>query len=210
MLPLILLAASLIPSQQTSAECVDTGAQTATTQTQPVRGPGGVSAVLKVSTEDDHSKNSHECNADYLLLVTPAKGGAPSVVDIDTVDGSWGRTLSPRLDGFSQDGKHIFGIIAEGGKWPLALLFDYDTTSEGSPQLIDLNMQFARTLPPTCISKFGVIGTAEAGGIVLELNSTEPCGTARRWIVFASGGKPRPLSTGVSIVDLYESKGATR
>src|SRR6266581_9348661 len=60
----ILLAASLLPVQQTSMKCVDTGAEIAAAQTQPLAGPGGASAQLKVSTADDHSKNSHECNAE--------------------------------------------------------------------------------------------------------------------------------------------------
>jgi len=37
MLPLILFAASLLPSQQASMECVDTGANIAATETPAVR-----------------------------------------------------------------------------------------------------------------------------------------------------------------------------
>jgi hypothetical protein len=207
MLPLILLAASLLPSEQATTTCVDTGASTATAQTQPVRGPAGVTAVLKVSTADDHSKNSHECEAEYQLLVTPASGGTPMVVDIDTVDYDWGRSLSFRLDGFSQDGKHVFGIISEGGKYPITLLFDYDTTSRGAPpQLIDLKMQFAGIVPAMCISTFGVIGTTETGAIVLELNSAKPCGAARRWLIKSTNSKPRPLPHDAAMESLYQLK----
>jgi hypothetical protein len=92
MLPLILLAASLLPSQQAVMECADTGATIATAETQPVRGPSGATAVLKVSASDDHSKDSHDCNADYKLVVTPAAGGAPAEVDFLASDGDYGRS----------------------------------------------------------------------------------------------------------------------
>src|ERR1700739_4573160 len=92
MLPLILLVASLLPAQQASMECVDTGANIAATETQAVSGANGATAVLKVSTADDHSKNSHECNADYKLVVTPANGGAPVEAGFLALDGDCGRT----------------------------------------------------------------------------------------------------------------------
>jgi hypothetical protein len=99
MLPFILFAA-LAATQQISMEC----ANTADAQTQPVRGPAGSSAILKVSSSDDASKDSHQCSADYQLLVTPATGETPTTVDFLSSDGDYGRSLSVRLDGFSQDG----------------------------------------------------------------------------------------------------------
>ena len=50
MFPFLLFAASLFPSQQGCAQCVDRGTRIAVTETQPVRGPSGTTAVLKVST----------------------------------------------------------------------------------------------------------------------------------------------------------------
>lgn len=205
MLPLILLAASLLPAQQASMECVDTGAQTATAETQPVRGPGGTSAVLKVASTDDHSKNSHECWADYQLLVTPAHGGSPVTVDLDSSDGDWGRSLSLLLAGFSNDGQHVVGILAEGGKSPVALLFDYNTGS-GQVQLVDLKMPFAHILAANCRQTLIVIGMTKAGGIVMESSSEKVCGPGRRWVVDPAGSKAQPLSPGTLILGLYESK----
>ena len=92
MLLLILLAAALAPSQQGYLECADV----ASTQTEPVAGPAGASAVFKLTTEDDHSKNSHLCNAEYRLLISGA-AGTPHVVDVLTSNGDWGRSLSLRL-----------------------------------------------------------------------------------------------------------------
>jgi hypothetical protein len=101
----ILFATLILPAWQASTHCVDSGADTATTQTQPLSGPGGASAVLKVSTADDHSKNSHECMAEYQLGFTPAGGGAPVYVDLIASDADYDRIISLRLYGFSQDGK---------------------------------------------------------------------------------------------------------
>src|ERR1700752_644621 len=206
MLPLILLAASLLPTQQASMDCADTGAQTATAQTQPVRGPGGASVVLKVSSTDDHSKNSHECWADYQLLVTPAQGGSPVTVDLDSSDGDWGRSLSLNLAGFSNDGQHVLGILAEGGKYSIALLLDYNTGSV-QVQLVDLKMQFARIMPARCSESLDVAGTTQGGAIVLQQTSDKPCGTNRRWQLAPAASKPpQPLPAGASILPLYDSK----
>lgn len=202
MLPLILLAASLLPSQQVSVECVDTVATVAATETQPVHGPGGATAVLKVSTADDHSKNSHDCNADYKLVVTPAKGGAPVEADFLASDGDYGRTLSLHLAGFSQDGKRVLGILAESGKYPTILLFDYHEGG-GPVQIVDLRMQFARVAPPGCGLTLEVIGTTASGAIVVESNSEKACGSSRRWLVDSAVTKAQPLLAKVTVIGLF-------
>ncbi len=209
MLPLILLAASLLLSQQSSMECLDTSPNMAATETPAVRGPAGATAVLKVSTADDHSKNSHDCNADYKLVVTPATGGAPVEVDFLASDGDYGRSLSLRLTGFSQDGKRVLGILTEGGKYSTTLLFDYHAGDAQVP-LLDLKMQFARVAPPGCVQTLEVIGTTASGAIVMESNSETACGSSRRWLVDAAGSKARPLPSSAAILGLYESKGSAQ
>jgi hypothetical protein len=206
MLPLILIAASLLPSQKAAMECADTGAAIASAETQPVRGPSGATAVLKVSTSDDHSKDSHDCNADYKLAVTPSAGGSPVEVDFLASDGDYGRSLSLRLAGFSQDGKRVLDILAEGGKYPTMLLFDYHG-SNAPVAIVDLKMQFARVSTPGCIETLEVIGTSASGAIVLESISEKACGSSRRWLVDDAGDKARPLPPGGSIQGLYGSKG---
>jgi hypothetical protein len=209
MLPLILLAASLLHSQQASMECVDTGANIAATETQEVRGPRGATAVLKVSTADDHSKNSHDCMADYKLVVTPATGSAPVEIDFLASDGDYGRTLSLRLAGFSQDGKRVLGILAEGGKYSTTFLFDYHAGDAQAP-IVDLQALFKRVAPPGCIQTLEVIGTMANGAIVLESNSEKACGSSRRWLVGAAGSKAQALPLGAAILGLYESKGGAQ
>ena len=205
MLLSILLAVSLLPRQQASVHCVDTGAETPASQTQPLHGPGGVTAVLKVSTADDHSKNSHDCNAEYQLLIIPAGAGAPVVVDLLTSDGEYDRIISLGLDGFSQDGKRVFGVLSEGGKYPATTLFAY-STADGQVQLMDLRKPFAHMMAAKCSTTFDVIGTTAAGTIALELSSTEKCSPNSRWVVNPAGGSPQPLPQAASILDLYKSK----
>jgi hypothetical protein len=107
--------------------CVEGGANIATAETESLRGPLGVVVVLKVSSDDDHSQNTHLCEADYTLLVTHADRGAVVPVDLLTTDDDWDRTLSLTLSGFAHDGKRVFGVLAEKGKHPSTVLFAYDT-----------------------------------------------------------------------------------
>jgi hypothetical protein len=198
----ILLAAILLPAQRASVRCVDTGAKVADNQTQPLRGPAGISAVLKVVTADDHSKDSHDCSAVYQLLVTLPGSGAPVVADLLTSDAEYDRTLTIRLDGFSQDGKRVFGIISEGGKYASTILFEYDTAG-GQVQLIDLRKQFAPIMAARCSATLHAIGTTGTGAIALELSSEEKCAADRRWLVNPANGKPQPLPQSASFVSLY-------
>jgi hypothetical protein len=202
----ILLAASLLSVQQAFVHCVDTGAESATRQTQPLRGPSGVTAVLKVSTADDHSKNSHDCNAEYQLLLQPANAGKPIVVDLITSDAGYDRGLSLRLEGFSQDGKRVFGILSETGKYPSTTLFVYNF-GDGQVQLIDLRMQFAHMVAANCSVTFEVIGTTQSGAIALELTSAEKCSPDSRWLLNPARSRPEHLSENVSLLSLYKSKG---
>jgi hypothetical protein len=202
MLAFLLLASSLLPTQLVSTQCVDRGADTATIETQAVPGPSGTTAALRVSTSDDHSKNSHECNADYTLTVTPANGGAPQAVDLLASDGDYGRGLSMRLDGFSSDGKHVFGILTEGGKYPATFLFDYDT-SGGPVEIIDLKKQFVRIMGAACMPAFDVVGTSVSGSIVVEMESRGACAENGRWVIDRGGRKPERLSAGARVLNLY-------
>ena len=91
----ILLAASIQAAPKVSMRCVDRGANIPTAQTESLRGPQGVVVVLKVSSADDHSKDTYLCNAECQLLVTPADRGAALPVDILTRDDDWGPNSVP-------------------------------------------------------------------------------------------------------------------
>jgi hypothetical protein len=118
---MLLLQASLLFAQDAFLDCSNAGA----VETQLVRGPAGETARVQASTHDDSSKNSHDCMADYELIVQPAHGGVPVTIDFLSSDGDWGRKLSVHFDGFSADGKRIFGTLMEGGTTPTAMVLDY-------------------------------------------------------------------------------------
>jgi hypothetical protein len=194
-----MLFAALATTQQIFAACTDTGG---TVQTQLVGGPAGSSAVLKVSSSDDASKDSHQCSADYQLLVKPATGATPISVDFLSSDGDYGRRLTGRLDGFSQDGGRIFGVLTEGGPTRMTLLFDYQA-SGGPVQLVDLGKQFAPVMTGLCIRTLAAIGTTSSGALVLQANSAKPCASSSRWLVDPSAAHPRPLPPSVQFAPLF-------
>jgi hypothetical protein len=76
MLSVMLVAASFLAATEVSVKC----ARTEKVETETVRGPIGTSAVLKVATHDDYSKDSHLCEADYQLVITKGPHGKSKVV----------------------------------------------------------------------------------------------------------------------------------
>jgi hypothetical protein len=197
MLLLVFLAGWLVPAQQASLIC----ANVAATQTQPVRGPAAISAVLQVSSEDDHSKDTHLCMADFsLVIMRPSK--EPLVVSLLSSDGEWNRSLSILLSGFSHDGKRIFGVLSEGGAYPTEQLFDYNTIN-GSVSLLDMRKQMAHHAPTKCPTAAGIIGTTKGGAVVVQLTSEGHCQPGGRWLFNSAKGRLQRLARGTSVIDLY-------
>jgi hypothetical protein len=184
----------------------NTGEQVAPAETQPVRGPGGAMAVLKVSSTDDHSKNSHECSAEYQLLFKPPSASAPLVVDLLITDAEYGRNLMLQLEGFSQDGKHVFGIFSEDGKYANSSLFDYDTTAR-QVQIIDLTKLFFGS--QQCRTTFSVMGTSENGVIAVELNSVNGCVRKRLFLLNPVSRMVQNPSRTTAILGLYKPESPT-
>ena len=181
----------------------------ATAQTKPVRGRDGTAAVLQVASEDDHSKNSHDCEAVFQLLLTPGPAGAPLVVQLVRSDGEWGRSLSLKLNGFSLNGERVLGIFSESGKFPSTNLFDYDTR-DGKVRLIDLKKRLGHMVEEKCGSTFNVIGTTAAGAVVLELSSAECPASNGRWLLSPASRSPQRLPPDASFLELYEFQDGTR
>jgi len=186
-------------------QCTDGGSMTASIQTQSLLGLDGTIAILKVSSADDHSKNSHECQADYQLLIARGVSDVPAVVDLLSSDAEYGRTLSLRLDGFSQNGQRLYGVLSEDGKYPSINLFEYDIAA-GTLQLYDLKEQFARIVNRNCTTTFDVVGNTEKGAIVLELSYANACAPATRWLLTSTNSRVQPVPHSATIQPLYESK----
>ena len=204
MLSGLLLALSLVPTLQVHMNCSDGGEHPANAQTQPLHGPGGASVILRISSSDDHSKESHECMAHYQLVISPANG-SESEVDLNASDGDYGRRLSAHVDGFSEDGKLILGVLDEGPD-PLTLLFVYESTSQ-PVKLIDLREAFASLLPKSCPASFRVAGTRGPREIVLSLGPGN-CASGGNWILNLDNNHVSRLSDGTSFQKLYPIPGA--
>jgi len=192
----LLLACLLHRAQGQSMDC----SNTASTRSRAVSGPAGVSAVLIVASSDDHGKNSHGCMADYSLLITPSDG--VSADRFFASDGEWGRRLSVDLDGFSRDGKHVFGLISENGKFSFVRVFDYDKTAHHA-EVIDVQQALAHLKAAKC-SAYAVAGTTDAGAIVLEPNTASDCRGYHRWQLDRTG-KLGNLARGAPFLSLYEA-----
>jgi hypothetical protein len=198
LLPLLLLPLSVswLSAQEASLDC----SNIATAQTQPVRGPAGLSAVVKVATGDDHSKDSHDCMAEYTLVVQPVGSGPPVIADILSSDGDWGRKLAVRLDGFSADGKQVFGTLAEGGYTPAAMVFSYHASNQ-HVDLLDLKKALKQIAAAKCGMSATVAGTTDSGAIVLESGPATSCGT--RWLLDPASGASHRLPQGQSVHALF-------
>ncbi len=181
-------------------------------QTSVARGPAGSSAVLKVYSENENDHGS--CGAEYELLVLPANGGTPGASQLMSSVADWGRTLSVHLDGFSQDGKRVFGILSEGGKYSFTKLFDEDIASGTVPRFpttgvalkfVELTKYLTRLRAIKCGATFAVAGTTETGAIVIEPNTTNNCRSNYHWLLDPKTGHPQLLPQGKPIVGLYNT-----
>src|SRR5215472_5602112 len=194
-----LLVASLAALQPALTTCQNA----ATVNTQSVAGPNAT-AVLKVSAEDDHAKDTHLCMADYQLLITSSDGSRSAPVEVLSSDNDWGRNISIQLSGFSRDGKRILGIVREGGNAPVQQVFDYHT-DDGTVRLFDLIKLVARRAPTKCLASAEILGTTESGAIVSRLSIGKHCTNSSRWLLNSVYGPLRLASKHTSILELYKA-----
>ncbi|HLY17405.1 MAG TPA: hypothetical protein VKR61_09275 [Bryobacteraceae bacterium] len=141
--------------------------------------------------------------AEYSLLITSSDGmGADHFF---ASDGEWGRKLSVHLDGFSRDGKHIFGIISEGGKFSIDMVFDYDKTARHA-EVINVQQGQTHLRAAKCGTAYAVAGTTGAGAIVLEPNTAGHCRVDHRWRLDRTG-KLETLANEAAVLVLYNAGG---
>lgn len=163
-----------------------------------------MNAVLKVSVEDDHGKNTHFCVADYELVITRASEGEPVVQTLLSSDAEWSRSISVRLNGFSRDGKDVFGVLSEGGDGHWEKLFDYSTT-DGKVRLFDVEKQLNGAAPANCHAGADVVGTTEGDAIVVELSSPDHCAPNIRWLLNANSGRFQRPPDATPVVGLFST-----
>jgi len=201
---LIRLLICIAASRYAHGQAIECG-NNVSTASRSRTGPGGVVAVLMVYSEDNHSKNSHDCRAKYTLRITlpdgrdGAAGLIPAIGFITSV-AEWERRLAVHLDGFSNDGQHIFGVISESGKYSFVQVFDFKRDGSHSERTVQeglLRLKAAR-----CGTSFAVAGTTDTGDLVLEPNTSNRCRTDHRWLL-DKAGKLRDLGNSDSVIALY-------
>src|ERR1039457_1751276 len=156
-------------------------------QTAAVRSSAGFTVVLTMSADDDHSKNSHQCEVEFSLnIIRP--DGTSSASKFFSSDDQWDRPLAFRLEGFAPDGKHVFIFISEGSYPAEITVGEYDITSSLPPggwlnevRGAMLGAPFTRRLSRNCAATLHIIGTTPVGYIVLGTEAKEGCASVERW-----------------------------
>ena len=165
--------------------------------TEPVRSTAGFIASLSMHSEDDHGKNSHECQADYSLHIMKRTGtridGASSFAFSSSI-AEWNRPLTFRIDGFSPDGKRVFIFIEEGGQYSSIYTTEFDMVTGSSLRDEGADRSFFNKLGPACAATLHIAGTTASGHIVLQTTSVNGCTRAESWQLNA--GRPIKKSSG--------------
>src|ERR1035437_6842547 len=146
MLPPLLFFVLAIQSQSTvSLTC---GVRDA--QTPELRSSAGFTAVLKVHSEDEHAKNSHECAADYTLEGTRPDGTTLAPFSLLHSIDAWDRPIAFRIEGFTPKGDTVFAFISENQHPGMidAVQFDMKTGKKLKDGFLDSH--FTRRLSPAC------------------------------------------------------------
>ena len=171
-------------------------------QTSGIRGPDGRIFVLAITSDDDHSKDSHQCESAYSLLVTlPGEPVHTVSLGGGTVD-RHGRRIEIRAEGFSPDGGRFFGlacengvaVTSESGKKPYqrrgvnATLIEYQI---GSGQISTFALSRLIPYPLGCGAEVvRVVGVTATGEAVLVLNGEK---SAHRWAIHPESKYVRPF-----------------
>lgn len=149
-------------------------------QTAPLRSAAGFTVILKMQSDDDHSKNSHQCMAEYALEITRPDGSSKSFQPLAS-DAEWGRPLNFRVEGFSNGGSHVLILLVEGNYPQSLAAIEFDMSSEHSVKSLNLDPSFTRRLSSNCAATLHIIGTTPAGYIVLGTETKDGCIRAERW-----------------------------
>ena len=210
---LLMLSSQSRAQSQTGYVCGDRDAHT-----ELPRSTSGFSAFLTMHSEDDHGKNTHQCQADYTLhiirpdgtrTVPPARSG---FLGFFSSDGEWSRSLVFRVDGYSVDGKRVFVLIAEGGQYPFIEAEGFDMTTGSLLRAEGADRFLLDKLGAACASTLHISGTTSDGHIVVETRPSNGCLRTESWQLNAyrhvkgspgsAPGTPRLLVPGTRILAL--------
>jgi hypothetical protein len=170
---------------------------------ETIKGPFSTSALLSVGSGDDGAKESHECEI-YVNIDMPGRP-EPGAGNIYNSIAGYGRPFSVRADGFSQDGKHIVGLVSEGGEFPATFAFDYGIATDHA-DLADIKRYLDRLRGAQCGTAMDIAGLTKSGMLVLEPTAAKPCQPLYRASLNPKTGQLRNLPAGETFIPLYRTK----
>jgi hypothetical protein len=189
-------------SQEFSIACGENGSA----QTKSLKGPGGISVSMIVFADDDANKDSHQCMTSYFIKIIPDPGfnGRP-YTGFFSSDDDWERPVNGRLEGFSQDGKIVLGMISESGAYPFTQVFEHETASLRHAEF-DVTSEMHRLTSLKCRGTLRIEGTARHGEIVLASASDNGCHAKLRLIIGPGTNGLQPLPPDEIVTPLLNAK----
>jgi hypothetical protein len=132
----------------------------------------GLRVALRVHTEDDHAKNSHQCESSYTLVIVCPDGTSTENQMYSVID-EWGRPIEFWIDGFASKGHKLIATSIEGESWQ-TLVFDLKEP-ELAPEVYLLSKQFLKALSLPCRKSLRTVGITQEGDPVIA-GSHSSCG----------------------------------
>lgn len=173
----ILVAALAVTGQSTqSFECGNIVTRTS----ESLSNSAGLRVALKVNTQDDHAKNSHQCESDYTLIVVHPDGTSSENQMYSVID-NWGRPIRFWIDGFAFGGHKVVATAIDGGNWQL-LVYDLNELNH-APEVYELAKEFLRALSPSCRDSLRAVGVTQEGDPVIAVDDVTCSPTRRSWKV---------------------------
>jgi hypothetical protein len=175
-LPILMVALAVTGQSAQSFECGNIVTRTSEFLSNSV----GLRVALKVHTEDDHSKNSHQCESDYTLMIVRPDGTSTENQMYSAID-NWGRPIKFWVDGFASRGHKVIATTIEGGSWQL-LVYDLNGLDH-APEVYELSKGFLRALSPSCRDSLRAVGVTQEGDPVIGGDDVACSETRRSWKV---------------------------
>lgn len=188
-LPMLMVALALTGQSAQSLECGNLVTRTSESWSNAA----GLKVALRVHTEDDHAKNSHQCMSEYTLMIVRPDGTSAENQMYSVID-TWERPIRFWVDGFASNGRKLIATTIEGENWQL-LVYDL-IEPDHAPEVYDLSMGFPQGLSPSCRESLRAVGMTQAGDPVIA-GSDLACREGRRLWKVKQG---RPIPAGNSSV----------
>jgi hypothetical protein len=162
-LPLLIVSLALPGQSIQSFECGNVVTRTSDFASNAA----GLKVALKVHTEDDHAKNSHECMSEYTLMIMRPDGTSSENQMYSVID-QWGRPIKFWIDGFASKGRELIATTIEGQS--LQLLVYSLNEQDKAPEVYGLPKAFLQMLSSACRESLRTVGMTQDGEPVIAGN----------------------------------------